>query len=236
VVLATWYTEVEDFSEPESDSGSEHACRVLFDLQHRPSPERAVSMTEWRHHGLLVVDVQNDFLKDVPDPHSYRQSLEWLLAYCRGSGMAVYHLRVYREPDRSNWMPFEILRGRAPCLRETAGVETPEWASALPDEPVIRKDTFDGFLRTDLDERLRGRGIRHLFVAGLVTSVCVLITAMAAMQRGFLVTVVRDCVADEEPDHSETLRRYGGFAFDVVSSRDVPGMHRVLETRIGEMK
>lgn len=190
-------------------------------------------MTDWRHHGLLVVDVQNDFLKDVPDPHSFRQSLEWLLAYCRNSGMAVYHLRVCREPDRSNWMPFEILRGRAPCLRETTGAETPEWAAALPDEPVIQKDTFDGFLRTDLDGRLHSSGIRHLFVAGLVTSVCILTTAMAAMQRGYLVTVVRDCVADEEPDHSDTLRRYGEFVFDVVSSREISDLHGILETRIG---
>ncbi len=74
-------------------------------------------MTDWRRHGLLVIDVQNDFLNDVPDPQVYRRSLEWLLSYCRDGGIGVYHVRVCREPDRSNWMPFEMLRGGAPCLR-----------------------------------------------------------------------------------------------------------------------
>jgi nicotinamidase-related amidase len=192
-------------------------------------------MTDWKRHGLLVIDVQNDFLNYVPDPQAYRRSLEGLLSYCRNSGIGVYHLRVYHEADRSNWMPFEILRDGAPCIRGTTGTETPKWAAALPDEPVMQKDTFDGFLRTDLDQRLHGNGIRHLFVAGLVTSICVLTTAMAAMQRGYLVTVVGDCVADEEPDHADTLRRYGGFVFDVVSSRKIPGMYEVLETRIDRL-
>lgn len=170
---------------------------------------------------LLVVDVQNDFLNDVPDPEAYRRSMTALLSYCRGNGIGVYHLRVYREADRSNWMPFEMLRDRTPCIGGTAGAETPQWAEALPGEPVIQKDTFDGFLGTDLDERLRAAGITHVLVAGLVTSVCVLITALAAMQRGYLVTVVRDCVADDEPDHSDTLQRYGGFLFGVASSREI---------------
>jgi len=174
-------------------------------------------------HALLVVDVQNDFLNDVPDPEAYRRSITSLLSYCRGNGIGVYHLRVHRETDRSNWMPFEMLRDRAPCIRGTVGAETPHWAEALPGEPVIQKDTFDGFLGTDLDERLRAAGITHVLVAGLVTSVCVLMTALAAMQRGYLVTVVRDCVADEEPDHSDTLKRYGDFFSGVASSREIAG-------------
>lgn len=180
-------------------------------------------MRHLTRHALLVVDVQNDFLNDVPDPEAYRRSVTSLLWYCRGTGIGVYHLRVSREVDRSNWLPFEMRRDRAPCIRGTVGAETPQWAEALPDEPVIQKDAFDGFLGTDLEERLRTAGITHVLLAGLVTSVCVLITALAAMQRGFLVTVVRDCVADEEPDHFDTLNRYGGFFFGVTSSREIAG-------------
>ncbi len=193
-------------------------------------------MPHLTRHALLVVDVQNDFLNDVSDPEAYRRSTTSLLSSCRGTGIGVYHLRVYRETDRSNWMPFEMLRGRAPCIRGTVGAETPQWAEALPDEPVIQKDTFDGFLGTDLDERLRTADITHVLVAGLVTSVCVLITALAAMQRGYLVTIVRDCVADEEPDHSDTLNRYGGFLFGVASSREIAESLPALEAQMDGLR
>jgi nicotinamidase-related amidase len=189
-------------------------------------------MSRWNRHALLVIDLQNDFLNDVPDPERYRRSVERLLGYCRTEGIGIYHLRVRKEPDRSNWMPFEVLRGRAPCIRGTIGAETPRWGEACGDEPVIPKDTFDGFLGTDLDARLRDAGVGHLFVSGLVTSVCVLTTAIAAMQRGYLVTVVRDCVADAEPDHTETIGRYGGFVFSTAPSRELPDLHPLLEARL----
>lgn len=54
-------------------------------------------MPDWSHHALLVIDVQNDFLNDVPNPETYRHSLEQLLSFCRTSEITVYHLRVSRE-------------------------------------------------------------------------------------------------------------------------------------------
>jgi nicotinamidase-related amidase len=190
-------------------------------------------MSEWKRHALLAVDIQNDFLTDIPDPGTFRRSVESVLGYCRDHGVRVYHLRVKREQDRSNWLPFERLRGRAPCVQGTRGAETPEWAEATSDEPVIEKAGFDVFLGTDLEERLRADGIEHVFVAGLVTSVCILVTAIAAVQRGFLVTVLTDCVSDEEPDHSDTLRRYGDSIFDTRSShemgRSLPSIEATLD-------
>ena len=61
--------------------------------------------------------------------------------------------------------------------RGTPGVETLPFAAELPGEQVVTKQSFDGFLGTDLDEVLAGRGIRGLLIAGLVTSTCVLFTA-----------------------------------------------------------
>ena len=58
-----------------------------------------------------------------------------------------------------------------------------------------------------------------------MTSVCVLLTAAAAAQRGYLVSVVEDCRADKPEAHGHTLERYP-FVFyvtavdDIVTSRD----------------
>ena len=49
---------------------------------------------------------------------------------------------------------------------------------------------------------------------------CVLLTAAAAAQRGYLVSVIEDCCADKPEAHVHTLERYP-FVFDVISSEDI---------------
>jgi nicotinamidase-related amidase len=44
--------------------------------------------------------------------------------------------------------------------------------------------------------------------AGLLTSICVLLTTASAMQKGFLAALVEDCCADEPNAHRHTLSRY----------------------------
>ncbi|MBI5090692.1 MAG: cysteine hydrolase, partial [Actinobacteria bacterium] len=112
------------------------------------------------------------------------------------------------------------LRGRIPCIEGTPGVETLPCARELPGEPVIVKHTFDGFLGTDLDAVLTERGIRHLLIAGLVTSTCVLFTAATATQRGYLASVVADCCSDRAEAHHATLAAYP-FVFDTPTSDEI---------------
>ncbi len=85
---------------------------------------------------------------------------------------------------------------------------------------MIVKQTFDGFLNDELQAWLQANGKRYVLVAGLVTSVCVLLTAASAAQRGYLVSVVEDCCADNPEAHVHTLERYP-FVFDVTSIDDI---------------
>jgi nicotinamidase-related amidase len=61
---------------------------------------------------------------------------------------------------------------------------------------------------------LRAKGKRFLLTAGLITSVCVFLTAA---QLGFLVAVVEDCCADEPSAHEYTLERYQ-FIFELTTT------------------
>ena len=67
---------------------------------------------------------------------------------------------------------------------------------------------------------LEKKNKRYLLIAGLVTSVCVLLTAATAAQRGFLVGIVDDCCADTPEAHEQTLQGYP-FIFDRVSVTQV---------------
>lgn len=176
----------------------------------------------WEPFALLLIDVQKDFWSDgmpisFPD---YEQNVTSLLALCREQGIDVAHLRAKFRKDGSDWMVRYRLGDEIPCIDGKAGAHVFEYAAERGEEPVFIKQTFDGFLNEELHNWLTARGKRYLLVGGLVTSVCVLLTAAAAAQRGYLVSVVEDCCADKPEAHVHTLERYP-FIFDVTTVDDI---------------
>jgi nicotinamidase-related amidase len=91
----------------------------------------------------------------------------------------------------------------------------------LPGEKVIAKRTFDAFHNPELQSCLLENKKRFVLTAGLVTSVCVLLTAASAAQRGYLVTMVEDCCGDDPDAHQQTLERYP-FIFSRTMVDQIP--------------
>lgn len=176
----------------------------------------------WSRYALIVVDMQKDFWSEAvaATAPELPDRVAALLAWARAAGPTVVHVRARFRPDRRDWMARYLLRNWIPCIDGTPGVETLPFAAELSGEPVVTKQSFDGFLGTDLDEVLAGRGIRGLLIAGLVTSTCVLFTASTATQRGYLVSVVSDCCSDREELHHATLAAYP-FIFGTVRSEEI---------------
>lgn len=181
---------------------------------------------DWGQFALLLIDVQRDFWseKKQDDFPGFPANVTRLLELCRGEGLEVVHLRARYKPDMSDWMVRYRLRGRIPCVEGTAGVETLPFALEAPGEVVLVKRTFDGFHSPELLSYLLGKGKRFLLVGGLITSVCVFLTAASAAQLGFLVAVVEDCCADGALAHEQTLERYQ-FIFDRTTSAALRDHH-----------
>ena len=164
----------------------------------------------WEQFALLLIDLQRDFWSERaahvhPD---FPANIAALLTLCRLEGIEVIHLPASFSADRSDWMPKYLLRGRTPCVQGTAGIEPLPFASENVGETIMLKHTFDGFQNPELEQYLHQRGKRFVLTAGLLTSVCVLLTTASAMQKGFLAAVVEDCCADEPNAHKHTLERY----------------------------
>jgi nicotinamidase-related amidase len=178
----------------------------------------------WDPFALLLIDVQRDFWgeRTAAAFPCFPENVAHLLAFCRGSGIDVVHLRAGFKPDMSDWMPVYRLRGRIPCVEGTPGAETLPFAREAPGEAVLVKTTFDGFHVPQLLPHLRAEGKRFILTAGLVTSVCVLLTTASAVQHGFLAAVVEDCCADEPGAHTETLERYQ-FIFERTTVDGIAG-------------
>jgi nicotinamidase-related amidase len=63
-----------------------------------------------------------------------------------------------------------------------------------PDDYVIQKRRYSGFIGTDLEILLRGLKAETLVLVGALTNVCVHYTFADAHQRDYFVRVVEDCV------------------------------------------
>ncbi len=181
-----------------------------------------LTASPWSRYALVLVDLQNDFWSEAvaATAPELPDRVAALLAYARTEGLTVVHVRAQFRPDGCDWMARYRLRNWIPCIDGTPGVETLPFAAELPGEPVVTKQSFDGFLGTGLDELLARRGIRGILVAGLITSTCVLFTASTATQRGYLVSVVSDCCSDREELHDATLAAYP-FVFGTVRSDQI---------------
>jgi nicotinamidase-related amidase len=181
---------------------------------------------DWAHLALLLIDIQRDFWTEELENNfpAFPDNVARLLDFCRAEDLDVVHLRASFKPDMSDWMPTYRLKGSIPCVEGTPGVETLPFALEDPGETIVVKQTFDGFHRPELVDHLRTEGKRFVLTAGLLTSVCVLLTTVSAVQHGFLTAVVEDCCADEPEAHQRTLDSYD-FIFDRTTVDGIATRH-----------
>ena len=184
------------------------------------TPLAAAGPSTWSDYALLLVDVQHDFWTDAvaSTAPGFLDGIESLLSTCRDAGIDIVHVQAGFQADQSDWIARYRLRGRIPCVIGAEGAEPLSVAVPVAGERVVVKQSFDAFLNTGLDELLLSLGKRFVFIAGLVTSTCVLTTAATATQLGYLVAVVDDCCADRLSFHDQVLRTYHPFMFDITHS------------------
>jgi nicotinamidase-related amidase len=195
------------------------------------------SKSKWDQFALLLIDVQNDFWSEQSEknfPH-FRENVQSLLECCRQEGIEVIHLHGRFREDKSDWMPIYKLGRRMPCVENTSGIDLLPEANAMDGETILDKNSFDGFLNDELDKHLRQGNKRFLLTAGLITSVCVFLTTVSAMQRGYLTAIVEDCCADEPAAHENTLDRYS-FMFEKIAVDELTVQHRRWQQMIDQLE
>ena len=135
---------------------------------------------------LIIIDVQKGF----DDPSWGRRNnpqaesnIARLLDAWRKTGRPLFHIQ-----HRSR-MPGSLLGPESP------GFEFKDAAKPHSGEPAIQKNVNSAFIGTDLEARLRQKGLKTLVFAGLTTDHCVSTTARMAGNLGFDAYVVSDATA-----------------------------------------
>ena len=141
--------------------------------------------------GLLIIDIQNDYFPGgafpLVGPEAAAEAARRALERFRASGEPIVHLQhVWDAPDAAFMRP------------GTDGVEIHPLVAPRDGEPVIQKGEPNGFLGTELEQKLRAEGIDELVVAGMMSSMCVDATVRAGADLGFGMTVIHDgCAAPD---------------------------------------
>jgi nicotinamidase-related amidase len=161
---------------------------------------------------LLLVDPFNDFLseggkvyprlKPIADEVALLDNLRRLDGAIRAAGIQVAiapHRRWepgdYEDWDHPNPTQQRIMHQHQFARGEWGGEWHPDFAPKPGD--IVAKEHWgqSGFANTDLDFRLKQKGITHVIEVGLLANTCIDTTARYAMELGYHVTLVRDATA-----------------------------------------
>jgi nicotinamidase-related amidase len=135
---------------------------------------------------LIIIDVQDGLddprlgKRNNPDAES---NIARLLAVWRARGRPIYHVQHMSTNPNS------------PLRPELPGNAIKRIVAPQGEEPVIQKTVNNAFVGTDLEHRLRSKGIQSVVIVGLTTDHCVSTTARMAGDLGFTTFVVDDATA-----------------------------------------
>lgn len=196
-----------------------------------------------RDPALILVDIQNDFVKDgyAHDVHpgydtTATETDDELASPQAAASNAASFVERYRESGRSpifvrthhnegtmseNWAAKYEDRP-TPCVPNTEGVEFVSELNVTDDDITITKNRYSAFDNTNLETYLDSKGISQLLVGGVSTNVCVESTVRAAFDKNYFVTVLSDCTASTELDrHRAALENIESHFGDVRESTEI---------------
>ncbi len=147
---------------------------------------------------LILVDLENEWLVKESDYYAKDliptiKKINALIDVCRARGDKIIFIR-HVEKDSKDIFADKTVRSKIiPALHRK------------PSDTVITKYQISPFYKTSLEKELKG--ITGIVVSGILTNLCVRSLVSDAYDRGFEITIVKDCcVALDKKTHEFTLK------------------------------
>ena len=188
---------------------------------------------------LLIVDVQNDFCPGgalaVRDGDRVIAPLNAAAQLFSAASLPILASRDWHPPQTRHFRDFG---GTWPihCVAGTTGAAFHPDLQLPPETIILAKGSdpaLDGYSAFEavspdgipLAEFLVQLGVERLYIGGLATDYCILVTTLEARQRGLAVTVLSDAIAGVElapGDVARALARIEEAGAHFVSVADLP--------------
>lgn len=175
---------------------------------------------------IIVVDMQNAFVNaggyydiighDISVTRRIIKPCAKIVGTARQKGIKIIYLQMAYSPDLSDsggmdspaWRKSKGLAFiyQHPELKEklhvygTWGVSIIKELKPQPDDIVVRKQKYDGFIGTNLDIVLHTCSARYLIFVGTATNICVESTLRHAFSLEYFPILVSDATSQIGPD------------------------------------
>lgn len=168
------------------------------------------SIEDPKKAALMVIDMENDFVKPgapmhVPMAYDIVPNIKKLIQVCREKDMMIIYTAHVHSEDRGDmglmgdfWKP---IGDQTALVDNTEGVEIYNEIAPQKGDLLIKKHRYSAFYNTNLETKLRNRGIDTLIITGTVTNMCCESTARDAQFRDYNVIFVSD--ANGTMDHPD---------------------------------
>lgn len=134
---------------------------------------------------LIMIDCQNTYVHGVMALDGVAAALDQaavLLERARSAGIPIIHFKH----DAGEGSPYDVRAEIGQIVDQVAPRD---------DETVIVKRFPNGFVQTDLEDRLKAANASNLVLAGFMTHMCINSTARGAFNLGYSPTVVANATA-----------------------------------------
>lgn len=184
--------------------------------------DRARDAGNRSRYAIVSTDLQNEFLDSGSMScrriYNIIEPLRAMLERARAMGIPVIYVR---DSHHRNDPELEIWPDH--CLEGTWGAQIIEQLTPAQGDYVLKKNYFNGFIGTKLQNTLKKLGTETIIFTGWRTHVCVAQTAIEAFQRGYHIMVAEDCVESTtqvEHDFGLNLLQVN-YCAEVLPSQDI---------------
>jgi len=166
---------------------------------------------------LLVIDIQGGTTGATSALTSIKEQAEELIPRVNMIAAEMHardHLVVYVRTEVVNPL-LNVLNNT--MAGGTEGAELDPRLVIQPSEVVVKRRS-DSFMGTNLDQILEEHQVGKLVVVGLDAAGCVRSTALAALNRGYKISLIEDAViAGKEEEKSEALQELSALGVEIAS-------------------
>ncbi|WP_121614339.1 cysteine hydrolase family protein [Mesobacillus foraminis] len=148
---------------------------------------------------LIIVDIQNDYF---PNGKMELSNPE------KAAANAAKVLELFRQNNKDNIFHVQHIAASPELgffLPNTEGAELHESVLPLEHENLIVKNFPNSFLKTELESKLKEKGVTKVVVVGMMTHMCIDATVRAAVDLGFETTLVEDACATRELSYQDQV-------------------------------
>ena len=175
---------------------------------------------DYQKTALLLIDLQKESgTTDVVGMDRILENTAELIQKCREKGIPIIYTRHINRGDAVGLANREPVNDQGEPLyyhSETDSIEVADIIKPQPQDIIIDKYRYSGFYESGLEVMLKGLGIEHLIIGGVLTDVCVFATVMDAYYRDYQVSLVEDmCGTTTEGAHMATVLMLANWIYDL---------------------